>query len=175
MTQQFIGVKLISAYEAKAPKQIGVYPEGSPGYTVDYPDGYSSWSPKEVFEKAYYPIGNHFPAILAKDVVRNYIKDIKFTHDAKKAFTVAVVTLVNGFTFSVSDGCADPERFDPNIGETLLTEKAVMKTWELLGFVLKWAVNGNAYGEGDDCFDVILDKNEVSVYGCCSNAKPEES
>ena len=27
--------------------------DGRPGYKVVYPDGYVSWSPKDVFEKAY--------------------------------------------------------------------------------------------------------------------------
>jgi len=30
--------------------------ETRPGYRVVYPDGYVSWSPKEVFENAYRPV-----------------------------------------------------------------------------------------------------------------------
>ena len=32
---------------------MGEHPQGTPGYKVIYPDGYVSWSPKEVFEHAY--------------------------------------------------------------------------------------------------------------------------
>ncbi len=37
--------------------------EDKPGYTVVYPDGYTSWSPADVFEKAYIEIGDvaHMP------------------------------------------------------------------------------------------------------------------
>ena len=41
----YIGCKII---EAEAKKK-----ENRDGYVVRYPDGYVSWSPKEVFEAAY--------------------------------------------------------------------------------------------------------------------------
>lgn len=48
MTQTYIGLKVVTAYEQKK--------EGKEGYGVIYEDGYTSWSPKEAFEKAYIPI-----------------------------------------------------------------------------------------------------------------------
>ena len=50
---KYIGTKIIDAEPGLAPTQMGDYPEGSEGYKVTYPDGYISWSPKEVFEEAY--------------------------------------------------------------------------------------------------------------------------
>ena len=45
MTHNYIGTKEIVAWEAE---------KGfAPGYRVQYPDGYQSWSPKAVFESAY--------------------------------------------------------------------------------------------------------------------------
>lgn len=44
----YIGVKRIEAYPEDR--------DGKPGYAVIYPDGYKSWSPKDVFEAAYFPI-----------------------------------------------------------------------------------------------------------------------
>jgi len=41
----YIGAKLIRAYPADK--------DGVVGYNVTYPDGYFSWSPKDVFEEAY--------------------------------------------------------------------------------------------------------------------------
>ena len=41
--KQYIGTKVVQAEPAEN------------GYKVVYPDGYASWSPKEVFEKAYRP------------------------------------------------------------------------------------------------------------------------
>ena len=42
----YIGTKIIKAYPTEVLK-------GEPGYTVEYPDGYLSWSPKETFENSY--------------------------------------------------------------------------------------------------------------------------
>lgn len=44
-TKLYIGCKLIKAHpDAK---------DGKEGYSVEYADGYKSWSPKETFELAY--------------------------------------------------------------------------------------------------------------------------
>lgn len=54
----YIGTKLIlgipmSQHEFNATQNKAVMGEHRPGYRVTYPDGYVSWSPKEVFEAAY--------------------------------------------------------------------------------------------------------------------------
>ena len=46
----YIGCKVILAIEKTK--------ENIDGYEVKYPDGYISWSPKEVFEEAYREISN---------------------------------------------------------------------------------------------------------------------
>jgi hypothetical protein len=50
MTQQYIGVKQITAWPQEQ--------DGQPGYTVKYANGHTSWSPKDVFEAAYLPLGH---------------------------------------------------------------------------------------------------------------------
>lgn len=45
MTQDYYGTKKITAWEQEK--------DGKPGYAVKYADGYTSWSPKDVFEAAY--------------------------------------------------------------------------------------------------------------------------
>lgn len=49
----YVGAKLIKAEKKPAPYDIGEHKKGEPGYKVEYPDGYTSWSPKDVFEEAY--------------------------------------------------------------------------------------------------------------------------
>ena len=49
----YVGVKHIQASPGPAPKQIGEHEKGTPGYVIYYPDGYTSWSPKKVFEDAH--------------------------------------------------------------------------------------------------------------------------
>jgi hypothetical protein len=82
MTQQFVGVKIITAWPEPHPHKINVCgvdchegsdkcngyctgkadspaPDKKPdGYAVKYEDGYRSFSPKEPFEKAYLPLGH---------------------------------------------------------------------------------------------------------------------
>lgn len=47
----YVGTKIIQAQPADK--------DGKPGYTVLYPDGYASWSPKATFEAAYRLISHH--------------------------------------------------------------------------------------------------------------------
>ena len=50
MTQHYVGTKQIVAWPQEK--------DGKAGYAVKYPDGYVSWSPKDVFEAAYLPMGH---------------------------------------------------------------------------------------------------------------------
>lgn len=55
--QTYIGCKIIQAEPMN--EDMGRISDGGPprsGYRVVYPDGYISWSPKEVFEEAYRPV-----------------------------------------------------------------------------------------------------------------------
>lgn len=52
MTQQYIGFKVVTAWSEER--------DAGPGYAVKYEDGYISWSPKEVFERAYVPIDPNY-------------------------------------------------------------------------------------------------------------------
>ncbi len=59
---KYIGVKIIRAIprtreqvEELLGRTIGGNQSGD-GYLVEYPDGYQSWSPKDVFEAAYRPM-----------------------------------------------------------------------------------------------------------------------
>lgn len=45
MTKQYIGTKIVKGFEQQK--------DGKDGYGVIYADGYTSWSPKDVFEEAY--------------------------------------------------------------------------------------------------------------------------
>lgn len=58
--QKFIGTKVVMAVAMTSGraseytgKPISSHEQGRSGYLVEYPDGYKSWSPKDVFEAAY--------------------------------------------------------------------------------------------------------------------------
>ena len=53
--QKYIGTKIIEAEPCKAWKDTKLHKAGEDGYKVRYPDGYESWSPKDVFNEAYRP------------------------------------------------------------------------------------------------------------------------
>lgn len=52
----YIGTKVIKAEPCKVWKEMGKHAIGEDGYRVVYPDGYISWSPKDVFEKTYHEL-----------------------------------------------------------------------------------------------------------------------
>jgi len=61
---KYIGTKIIHAiaqsqqdFQREQGKEVSVG-EDQPGYYVVYEDGYKSWSPKDVFEKAYHQCNN---------------------------------------------------------------------------------------------------------------------
>ena len=59
--RQYIGTKIIYAESAtrgecyKGPDVLNSEKANELGYRIKYPDGYESWSPKDVFEEAYRP------------------------------------------------------------------------------------------------------------------------
>lgn len=62
---KYVGTKLIEA----EPRQK----DGKDGYKVVYDDGYVSWSPKDVFEKAYNPVKKEIRDLMKPDLP-DYIK-----------------------------------------------------------------------------------------------------
>jgi len=52
----YVGAKIIQAEPQEK--------DGQAGYKVVYPDGYTSWSPKAVFEEAYRPVNAGEAAML---------------------------------------------------------------------------------------------------------------
>jgi hypothetical protein len=51
--KNYIGVKVIKARPLACRKDVHQSKKGDPGYEVMYEGGYVSWSPKEIFERAY--------------------------------------------------------------------------------------------------------------------------
>ena len=62
MTHKYIGTKIVTAWPATGKDDL-------PGYGVKYEDGYTSWSPKEVFEAAYRDIEGPVQALTFGDAV----------------------------------------------------------------------------------------------------------
>ena len=115
------------------------------GYKVQYADGYISWSPKQIFEKAYLQVDDNknLPSgvSIGQDMVDDFIAYYE-THTMGEATTVVRCVLRNGFVIVESSSCVDPANYSEKMGEEICLNKIKDKVWELLGFLLQTAWHG---------------------------------
>ena len=109
------------------------------GYEVEYPDGYKSFSPKDVFEKAYYMILS--PNKIQEGDVLNFIKEGYSLRLGEKTTVVCDTTLTGFDTVGIA-ACVDPSIYDHDRGGGVARRDIKDKIWGHLGFVLQWAING---------------------------------
>lgn len=89
---KYIGTKLIEAEKAtlaeaqalktgacdtieEARKRFGGSDDGNPGYVVKYPDGYISWSLKDVFEQSYMQVQENPKLISGVSIGEHMVND----------------------------------------------------------------------------------------------------
>ena len=151
----YIGTKIIEAapavrkggkvYDLTWPIPRSMEPE-EPGYRVRYPDGYESWSPKDVFERAYLPVTinpdlrTEAPSI-SQQMVDDFIRETEVITMGGKT-TVVRAILRNGFEVVESSACVSAEKYDEALGAKICMEHIKDKVWMLLGFLLQTAVHG---------------------------------
>lgn len=109
------------------------------GYEVEYPDGYKSFSPKDVFEKAYYQILD--PTKISEGDVLGFMERGYSLRLGEKT-TVVFDTTITGFDIIGTSACVNPNNYDHAIGEGIARRDIKDKIWGHLGFVLQWAING---------------------------------
>jgi len=74
--KKYLGVKLISAepalrgWQYKGTEPLTMEEFKQEGYRVIYEDGYESWSPKDVFERAYREIGDISVGAIAQRIAK---------------------------------------------------------------------------------------------------------
>lgn len=148
--KKYIGTKLIEA----EPMTRGEYNEyrgwtipadenpADEGYLVRYSDSYVSWSPKEVFDKAYLVVDDNenLPSgvSIGQRMVDEFISYIE-THTMGDRTTVVRCVLRNGFEIVESSSCVDPKNYSEQMGHDICMNKIKDKIWELLGFLLQTA------------------------------------
>lgn len=116
------------------------------GYAVRYPDGYESWSPKDVFEEAYLPlhINPELPTdkpSISQEMVDNFIVCTEVTTMGDKT-TVCRAVLRNGFEIVESSACVSKENYSEYMGYKICRQKIEDRVWMLLGFLLQTALGG---------------------------------
>lgn len=109
------------------------------GYEVEYPDGYKFFSPKDVFEKAYYMILS--PNKIQEGDVLNFIKEGYSLRLGEKTTVVCDTTLTGFDTVGIA-ACVDPSTYDHDMGCGVARRDIKDKIWGHLGFVFQWAING---------------------------------
>lgn len=163
--KQYIGTKLIEAEKAYrvdgkvvtlAENKVSCGNEVERGYKVRYADGYESFSPAEVFERAYLPLEVNgmlktaAPSISAEMVERFIDHHETVTMGGKT--TVVRAVLKNGFEIVESSSCVSAENYDEKLGEEICMKRIRNKVWELLGFLLQTAVGGvNGEAAAENC------------------------
>lgn len=172
--KQYIGTKLIEAEKAYrvdgkvvtlAENKVPCGYKVERGYKVRYADGYESFSPAEVFERAYLPLEVNgmletaAPSISAEMVERFIDHHETVTMGSKT--TVVRAVLKNGFVIVESSSCVSAENYDEKLGEEICMERIRNKIWELLGFLLQTAVGGV--------------NGEVAAENCCCDEDCERS
>lgn len=131
--KNYVGVKAVTAFKEEK--------SGQSGYGVIYENGYQSWSPKDVFEKAYIEVGNENKITI--DNVKSFIKTTEVTKIGDKTTLVRAI-LVNGYEIIEHSSCVDPKNYDEEVGTKYAMQKIESKVWMLLGFLLQTAQNGIA-------------------------------
>lgn len=172
--KQYIGTKLIEAEKAYrvdgkvvtlAENRVPCGNEVERGYKVRYADGYESFSPAEVFERAYLPLEvngklkTEAPSISA-EMVERFIDHHKTVTMGGKT-TVVRAVLKNGFEIVESSSCVSAENYDEKMGEEICMKRIRNKVWEMLGFLLQTAVGGV--------------NGEVAAENCCCDEDCERS
>lgn len=144
---KYIGCKMIEARRGYNSELHPLLPGEEPelGYIVKYPDGYMSWSPKDVFEKAHMKLDDNKDLPSGISIGQKMVDEfISYTDTSTIGDRTTVVRCVlrNGFVIVESSSCVDPANYSQEMGEDICMGKIKDKIWELLGFMLQSAANG---------------------------------
>lgn len=143
-----IGIKMVELQPMTAKEandkgyKIGNHSFEEEGYEVTYPDGYKSWTPKDVADNAYFPLSeNNNGTKILKEDVEKFITDVEVMTVGEKTTVVNVHTLT-GFDTIRHSSCVDPKNYSEELGKQYAMEEVVNSLWSHLGFVLQWAKYG---------------------------------
>lgn len=147
--KSYIGVKSVEAepmnladfkLDVKGEGMVPAEDEKQEGYLVVYPDGYKSWSPKDVFEKAYFEAAE---GKTYQEIADRLCQTIVAVRVGRRTLSGSLICL-NGFEVSASVMARDEADLDANYNDYLieLTKKANAKLLEHVRFVVMLASNG---------------------------------
>lgn len=112
------------------------------GYEVTYPDGYKSWTPKDVADAAYYPLSeNNDGTKILKEDVENFITNVDVTTIGEKTTVVNAHTR-SGFDMIRHSSCVDPKNYSEELVQRVITEYEELN--DKIGKLNKF-INGNPF------------------------------
>lgn len=138
MSQYYVGVKIVEAFPYTEITTDGQ----KEGYKVRYPDGYTSWSPKDVFESAYLPMGDGNDNRVTPEMVDKFLGFTKSINLPDKKSTLVKAETISGFVQYEVSSCVDPANYDIDIGTGIGIERIKNVLWKCLGFVVQWGKFG---------------------------------
>lgn len=119
------------------------------GYLVEYVDGgkanhpsyqgYISWSPKDVFERAYHPVDARASALPNRVTVTDMMTKVReavYHKMPNGTTTFCELRMYNGYTVWGKSACVDPSQYNQALGEKYAFEDAVNQLWPLEGYLL---------------------------------------
>lgn len=143
-----IGIKMVDLQPMRANMalqtgyKIGNAHPDDMGYEVTYPDGYKSWSPKDVADAAYFILDeNNDGSKILKEDVESFITDVETMKIGEKTTVVNAHTLT-GFDTVRHSSCVSPENYSDELGKKYAMETVISDIRGHLGFVLQWAKHG---------------------------------
>jgi hypothetical protein len=134
----YVGVKIVRA----EPKERIDGELIEQGYRVMYSDGYESWSPKEIFEAAYLPVGEEANSVTEAMVDLFTGKEYHATNLPDGKSTLVSCKTASGFMLHEVSSCVDPRKYDSILGSRIALDRIKDKMWAFLGFVIQWGKNG---------------------------------
>jgi hypothetical protein len=135
MSQYYVGVKIVEARPCIR--------DGIEGYAVKYSDGYVSWSPKEVFEASYLPMGDGNDNMVTQAMITEFVGNGLESSDLPDGKTTLVqCKTISGFMQYETASCVDPENYDARMGMAIGVRKIEETLWKCLGFVVQWGKFG---------------------------------
>lgn len=130
VTQHYVGVKIIQAWPQEK--------DGKPGYGVKYSDDYASWSPKDVFERSYLPMGEANQNKVTEGMVNAFTGREFEASNLDEKTTLVKCKTATGFTQYETSSCVDPENYAAEIGADICLDRIKNTIWKCLGFVVQW-------------------------------------
>lgn len=125
------------------PNDAGMLVEYLDGGKANHPDfsGYISWSPLDVFQRAYkeQPEKKEKESVAPKvspEEVEGMFEQVVYVILPDGRTTIALGTMKNGFTVRGESSCVCKENFDEKLGEEYAYKDMINKSWPLAGLLL---------------------------------------